>query len=258
MIMNDIAMIAADTSRSRVYVQSLVRNNLLPRFVLVLGNKPNSALPGQINNSDFENNKESTEKGRYHAIKERFLKNGKWKKTLKSLKGNYLSLINTTLTGKNLSLKIENLENLVNQGINLKSEIRLDNYDPGTIEDIDSLEDWCYLNQMFIESKKDKKEGYKLYPYTNLLNKFKKGPMLELKKDLKIYGNFEEHINNLFYNLGLNKNNYYSDGDPFIKELPYKSKKLKLNFVKDYVKIMIKNNLRYHQKYFDKISSNNS
>ena len=61
MIMNDIAMIAADTSRSRVYVQSLVRNNLLPRFVLVLGNKPNSALPGQINNSDFENNNQDME-----------------------------------------------------------------------------------------------------------------------------------------------------------------------------------------------------
>ena len=54
MIMNDIAMIAADTSRSRVYVQSLVRNNLLPSLVLVLGNKNSSALPGQINSSDIE------------------------------------------------------------------------------------------------------------------------------------------------------------------------------------------------------------
>ena len=61
MIMNDIAMIAADTSRSRVYVQSLVRNNLLPRFVLVLANKASAVLPGQINSSDFENNNQDVE-----------------------------------------------------------------------------------------------------------------------------------------------------------------------------------------------------
>mgnify|MGYP001291125536 CR=1 FL=1 len=59
MILNDIGMIAADTSRSRVYIQSLVRNNLLPNFVLVLSNKANSLLPGQIKSSDF--NKSSQE-----------------------------------------------------------------------------------------------------------------------------------------------------------------------------------------------------
>ena len=58
MIVNDIAMIAADTTRSRVYIQSLSRNNILPNFVLLLGNKHISALPGEINNSDTENNHE--------------------------------------------------------------------------------------------------------------------------------------------------------------------------------------------------------
>jgi methionyl-tRNA formyltransferase len=61
MIMNDIAMIAADTSRSRVYIQSLVRNKLLPRFVLVLADKSNSILPGQFNSSDFKNNNQDVE-----------------------------------------------------------------------------------------------------------------------------------------------------------------------------------------------------
>ena len=61
MIMNDVGMIAADTSRSRVYVQSLVRNNLLPRFVLVLANKASTVLPGQINNSDFESTNQDVE-----------------------------------------------------------------------------------------------------------------------------------------------------------------------------------------------------
>ena len=61
MIMNDIAMIAADTSRSRVYIQSLARNNLLPNFVLILANKASAVLPGQINSSDFENNNQDVE-----------------------------------------------------------------------------------------------------------------------------------------------------------------------------------------------------
>ena len=58
MIMNDIAMIAADTSRSRAYLQSLVRNKLLPSFVLVLADKARTVLPGQINSSDFDNNQD--------------------------------------------------------------------------------------------------------------------------------------------------------------------------------------------------------
>ena len=61
MIMNDIAMIAADTSRSRVYIQSLVRNNLFPSFVLVPGNIASTVLPGQINRSDIENNNQDME-----------------------------------------------------------------------------------------------------------------------------------------------------------------------------------------------------
>ena len=61
MIMNDIAMIAADTSRSRVYAQSLIRNNLLPSFVLVFANKASSVLPGQINSSNLENTNQDVE-----------------------------------------------------------------------------------------------------------------------------------------------------------------------------------------------------
>jgi len=57
----DVAMIAADTSRSRVYIQSLIRNNLLPSFAIVLGNKTSTVLPGQINRSDFENNNQDME-----------------------------------------------------------------------------------------------------------------------------------------------------------------------------------------------------
>lgn len=51
MRLNDIGMIAADTSRSRAYLQALVRNALLPTYVLVLGNFSNRQLPGQMEHS---------------------------------------------------------------------------------------------------------------------------------------------------------------------------------------------------------------
>jgi methionyl-tRNA formyltransferase len=56
MNMNDIAMIAADTSRSRVYLQALIRNDIIPSYVLILGNKTNTALPGEINSLNYVNN----------------------------------------------------------------------------------------------------------------------------------------------------------------------------------------------------------
>ena len=54
MIMNDIAMIAADTSRSRVYLQSLVRNRLIPNFVLIFDPHESKNLPGQIGSDKYE------------------------------------------------------------------------------------------------------------------------------------------------------------------------------------------------------------
>lgn len=44
----DIAMIAAETSRSRVYLQSLVRHELLPKRVILLENPDGQLLPGQL------------------------------------------------------------------------------------------------------------------------------------------------------------------------------------------------------------------
>lgn len=41
-------MIAGDTSRSRAYLQALVRNDLLPNYVLVLENASDQPLPGQL------------------------------------------------------------------------------------------------------------------------------------------------------------------------------------------------------------------
>lgn len=48
MYMNDIAMIAAETSRTAAYLQALIRNQLIPSYVLVLPNPLQQALPGQL------------------------------------------------------------------------------------------------------------------------------------------------------------------------------------------------------------------
>lgn len=47
MLLNDIAMVAGDTLRSRAYLQALDRNNILPNYVLVLEDNLNKLLPGQ-------------------------------------------------------------------------------------------------------------------------------------------------------------------------------------------------------------------
>ena len=50
-------MIAGDTSRSRAYLQALVRNEMLPNYVLVLENASDKPLPGQLDKS--QSNRES-------------------------------------------------------------------------------------------------------------------------------------------------------------------------------------------------------
>ena len=51
MHLSNIGMIAGDTSRSRAYLQALVKNNILPNFVLVLKNSTDMSLPGQLDKS---------------------------------------------------------------------------------------------------------------------------------------------------------------------------------------------------------------
>lgn len=48
----DIGMIAADTARSKAYVQAMLRHDLLPARVLVLNNATARSLPGQMTAAD--------------------------------------------------------------------------------------------------------------------------------------------------------------------------------------------------------------
>ena len=47
LILNDIAMVAADTSRTKYYLNELIRNGLIPNYVLLLLNSNEELLPGQ-------------------------------------------------------------------------------------------------------------------------------------------------------------------------------------------------------------------
>jgi methionyl-tRNA formyltransferase len=48
MQLSDIAMVAADTSRSRAYLQALIRHQMLPAYVLLLEASSDTPLPGQL------------------------------------------------------------------------------------------------------------------------------------------------------------------------------------------------------------------
>jgi len=45
--LNDVAMVAADTTRTMLYISELARNDILPSYVLLLLNNDKSLLPGQ-------------------------------------------------------------------------------------------------------------------------------------------------------------------------------------------------------------------
>lgn len=45
--MNDVAMVAADTTRTKYYLEQLIKNDLLPAYFLVLINSDTDLLPGQ-------------------------------------------------------------------------------------------------------------------------------------------------------------------------------------------------------------------
>lgn len=51
--MLDFSMIAADTTRTRVYLDALNKNNLLPSEMLILPNKTTNLMHGQINESAY-------------------------------------------------------------------------------------------------------------------------------------------------------------------------------------------------------------
>ncbi len=60
MRLTDIGMIAGDTSRSRAYLQALVRNEMLPDYVLVLEHATDKPLPGQLDKAQSDRGNEQS------------------------------------------------------------------------------------------------------------------------------------------------------------------------------------------------------
>jgi methionyl-tRNA formyltransferase len=61
LILNDVGMIAADTTRTKAYIQALIRNQMFPKYVLLFVNEEDILLPGQINNSTIFAQEQSQE-----------------------------------------------------------------------------------------------------------------------------------------------------------------------------------------------------
>jgi methionyl-tRNA formyltransferase len=62
--MTDIGMVAGDTSRTRAYLQALVRNEMLPNYVLVLEHATEKPLPGQLSKPSADrSNQQAVEVG---------------------------------------------------------------------------------------------------------------------------------------------------------------------------------------------------
>jgi len=124
----------------------------------------------------------------------------------------------------------------------MKIKVLKTNNDPATLEDLDSYEDWCYMNEMM-------KAGTSFYPHYDEIQRFKE-IMPELKKNIPLLENFEEYINHIFKKFGLFKKQYYKDKSPFLLRQPYDAEgELDMEFAKQGVIDMIKNNLIFHKHY---------
>lgn len=61
MQLDEIGMVAADTSRTQAYLQSMIRHQILPAYVLVLESASKIPLPGQLTTSIDLNEESSTD-----------------------------------------------------------------------------------------------------------------------------------------------------------------------------------------------------
>jgi len=54
-ILQDVALLAGNTSRSKAYVQALIRHGLHPEHAYLLGSPTRSSLPGQLSSDQLQN-----------------------------------------------------------------------------------------------------------------------------------------------------------------------------------------------------------
>jgi len=71
---------------------------------------------------------------------------------------------------------------------NAKIKLKIEHNDIGRLEDIDSMEDWALLNELALNHPAT-------YPYYEELEEFRKHAMPDLKKEIEMYRNWPEFLN---------------------------------------------------------------
>jgi len=128
-----------------------------------------------------------------------------------------------------VSIRTKTLERIAEMGPKIRARIKVYNDDPGTLEDLDSLEDWADLTQMLTTAQT------RIHPHYNKLKIFQKEAMPSLGKSVEMYENWQMYMNKLFETYGLNP--------------PYVDGKFQMPFDDPAVRRMIRLNIRFHERY---------
>jgi len=184
----------------------------------------------------YSGRKTNMNQGRRATFERLFVNDGRWLGTLKGMGPRYAAETAFNLAaGRRPLLKPDLAREVIENALGLRVKFKADNDDPGTLEDVDSLEDWAYLSEMLMHGEDT------FYPYFTRLRKFSEDVMPTLREKFDFYDSSEEYMNSLFKEYGL--------PEPFVLTGVFKNP-----FRTPRVKRMIWGNILYHRKYNRKYS----
>ncbi len=182
----------------------------------------------------YSGRKTNMNEGRRTMFERLFINDGKWLDTLRGLGKIYAAEMAFNLAaGRKPLLKPERIYDVLKETLGLKVKFKADNDQPGTLEDIDSLEDWAYLWEMLSKAEDA------FYPYFSTLRKFASDVMPEFRRRFEFYSGFSDYMNSLFAEYGLS--------EPFVGDF-------QMPFTSDRIRRMMMGNILYHRKYNRKYS----
>ena len=137
-------------------------------------------------------------------------------------------------------ISITSLQDIADLSLNMRTHLKVTNRDPATLEDLDSYEDWAYMNAMA-------RAGDKVYPHFQDLQRFK-GVMPDLQRVVPLFSRYGDFMNGEMEKFGF-CGSYYSDGTPFLQRLPFTAGSFDLAFAHPRVREMVAKNIAYHRRY---------